>query len=141
MRIVIADGPSRPVVARSENVPQQSSGQPAHRVKILIAEDEQPLRMLLVHLLTSWGHDVVGVENGLAAWQILQGPQAPRLAILDWEMPGMIGPDICRKVRADPVTPQPYLLLLTAREGKENIVTGLQSGANDYLTKPFNSAE
>ncbi|HLJ96548.1 MAG TPA: ATP-binding protein [Gemmataceae bacterium] len=121
--------------------PEASAEQPAPRLKILIADDELPLRLLLERLLTKWGHEVVGVDNGLAAWQCLQGAEAPRLAILDWEMPGLIGPEVCRKVRAQAITPPPYLLLLTGREGMENIVTGLQAGANDYLPKPFNPAE
>jgi CheY-like chemotaxis protein len=110
-------------------------------VKVLVAEDEVISRCVLESALTEWGHDVVAVGDGQAAWQVLNGPEPPRLAVLDWEMPGMVGPEVCRKARALPVAPRPYLLLLTAREGKENIAAGLRAGANDYLSKPFDADE
>jgi PAS domain S-box-containing protein len=110
-------------------------------MKILIAEDERTSRLILESVLTEWGHEVVAVADGLTAWQVLQGPEAPRLAILDWEMPGLEGPEVCRKARASPPATPPYLLLLTAKEGRGNITAGLQAGANDYLTKPLNPAE
>jgi signal transduction histidine kinase len=110
-------------------------------MKVLIAEDEMVSRCLLESLLTEWGHEAIAVGDGLAAWQVLKGPDAPRLALLDWEMPGLEGPEVCRKARALPLTPPPYLLLLTAKEGKEHITGGLRAGANDYLTKPFDADE
>jgi signal transduction histidine kinase/DNA-binding NarL/FixJ family response regulator len=110
-------------------------------MKILIAEDEIISRCILESTLTEWGHDVVAVGDGCDAWKALNEPDAPRLAILDWEMPGMSGPDVCRKVRSSIGRSQPYLLLLTAREGRENIAAGIQSGASDYLTKPFDPDE
>jgi signal transduction histidine kinase/DNA-binding response OmpR family regulator len=110
-------------------------------MKILVADDEVVSRSLLARALKKWGHEVTAVADGLAAWQVLRDPGAPRLAILDWEMPGLEGPEVCRKVRTLPVTPRPYLLLLTAREGRENIAAGLRAGANDYLAKPFDPDE
>ncbi|HKI36308.1 MAG TPA: ATP-binding protein [Gemmataceae bacterium] len=110
-------------------------------MKILVAEDEKVSRCLLESVLTEWGHEVVAVGDGLAAWQVLKGPEPPPLAVLDWEMPGMVGPEVCRKVRALLVAPPPYLLLLTAKEGKDNIAAGLRAGANDYLSKPFDADE
>jgi PAS domain S-box-containing protein len=110
-------------------------------MKILIAEDARTSRLVLQSVLRNWGHEVIAVEDGLAAWQTLQTPDAPRLAILDWEMPGLLGIEVCRKARSQPLTPPPYLLVLTAKDGKEHIATALQAGANDYLTKPFNPAE
>lgn len=110
-------------------------------MKILIAEDNLFYRRALEGTLREWGYEVVAVADGLAAYDILQSPEAPRLAILDWMMPGMDGPEICRKMRALYLPEAPYILILTAKDGKENIVTALQSGADDYLTKPFDRHE
>lgn len=110
-------------------------------MKILIAEDEMISRCMLESILSEWGHEVVAAADGLEAWTVLSGPNAPRLAILDWEMPFMSGPEVCRKVRSSAHSSRSYLLLLTAREGRANVAEGLQAGANDYLTKPFDSDE
>src|SRR6266545_4249657 len=110
-------------------------------MRVLIAEDDQISRLMLDGMLTEWGYDVTAVGDGSQAWEVLQRADAPRLAILDWIMPGMDGIEVCRKVRARP-TPEPiYLLLLTARNAKADIVAGLHSGANDYVTKPFDRDE
>src|ERR1700677_1496929 len=110
-------------------------------VKILIAEDELVSRTMLEGVLTDWGHEVTVATNGDEAWQSLQSEHAPSLAILDWEMPGQNGPEICRKLR-EKHTPTPvYIILLTSRSAKLDIVEGLRSGANDYLTKPFDQNE
>jgi two-component system NtrC family sensor kinase len=110
-------------------------------MNILIAEDEILTRSILESTLADWGHEVVAVGNGCEAWALLSQPDAPRLAILDWEMPGMTGPEICRMVRSVWNASSPYLLLFTAREGRENVAAGLRSGANDYLTKPLDPDE
>jgi CheY-like chemotaxis protein len=110
-------------------------------LRILIAEDDPVNRCLLEELLTEWGHEVVVCAEGLAALQALQTDAALRLAILDWQMPGMEGIAICRQVRTMPLAPPPYLILLTVRQEKEHIVAGLQAGANDYVTKPFDAEE
>jgi diguanylate cyclase (GGDEF)-like protein len=95
----------------------------------------------LERFLQQWGYEVVSASDGDEAWWILQREDAPRLAILDWMMPGMDGATICREVRKRTGQPYTYLLLLTARSQKEDIVEGLEAGADDYLTKPFDANE
>jgi diguanylate cyclase (GGDEF)-like protein/PAS domain S-box-containing protein len=110
-------------------------------LKILIADDECISRSMLEELLKDWGHEVIAVGDGLAAWQVLQGADAPRLAILDWSMPGLEGVDVCAKLRAVPTSQPPYVLIVTTKGGKQNVVVALQAGANDHLTKPFDPDE
>jgi two-component system cell cycle response regulator len=110
-------------------------------MKILIAEDTLLSRHMLQGLLTKWGYDVVSVEDGDAAWEKLKIPDAPRMALLDWMMPGRNGVDVCRALRLQRPEPYTYILLLTAKDAKESVVEGLDSGADDYLTKPFNPQE
>jgi two-component system, cell cycle response regulator len=110
-------------------------------VKVLIAEDDMVSRRLLEATLTRWGYAVVVTRDGAAAWEVLQGADAPPLAILDWMMPGMDGVEVCRKVRQRGQEPYIYLLLLTTKGRKENIIAGLDAGDDDYLTKPFNPHE
>jgi two-component system cell cycle response regulator len=110
-------------------------------MKILIAEDTLLSRHMLQGLLTKWGYDVVSVEDGDAAWEKLKVPDAPRMALLDWMMPGRNGVDVCRALRLQRPEPYTYILLLTAKDAKESVVEGLDSGADDYLTKPFNPQE
>jgi CheY-like chemotaxis protein len=110
-------------------------------VKILIAEDERVSRRLLQITLTSWGHEVIVTEQGDSAWAILEQGDAPSLAILDWMMPGIDGLEVCRRARQRKDAPPTYIILLTAKSSKENIVEGLIAGANDYVTKPFDRDE
>ena len=110
-------------------------------MKILIAEDDAISRRLLQATLTKWGHEVAVTAHGEEAWQALQQPDAPALIILDWLMPGMDGVEICRRARARDALQSAYIILLTARTNKDDIVEGLQSGADDYVTKPFDHAE
>jgi CheY-like chemotaxis protein len=110
-------------------------------LKLLLADDDGLYRRLLERALTEWGYEVQAVSDGAAAWEALRAEGAPRLALLDWMMPGLDGPEVCRRARALPTAEPPYLILLTSRESKEDIVAGLQSGANDYVTKPFDRAE
>jgi diguanylate cyclase (GGDEF)-like protein len=110
-------------------------------VKILIAEDDPVSSRVLSTSLIKWGHEVVATGNGLEAWQALQEDNAPQLAILDWMMPGMAGPEVCRKVRQEITTSPIYLILLTALSRKQDVVAGLEAGADDYLTKPFDRHE
>lgn len=112
-----------------------------NEMKILIAEDDAVSRRLLEATLEKFGHEVVVAEDGAEAWAVLQSANAPRLAILDWMMPEIDGVEICRRLRQVPDTTPPYLILLTAKSSKEDVVTGLDAGANDYLTKPFDRAE
>ena len=110
-------------------------------MRILIADDEPVSRRMLQALLVKWGYDVVSVEDGNAAWEKLKAPDAPRMALLDWMMPGQNGVDVCRALRKQRPEPYMYILLLTAKDAKESVVEGLESGADDYLTKPFNPQE
>jgi phosphoserine phosphatase RsbU/P len=110
-------------------------------VKILIAEDDMISRRLLATTLSKWGYEVVVTCDGTAAWEVLQRADAPPLAILDWMMPGMDGIEVCRRVRRTAAPTPPYLILLTAKGRREDIVTGLRSGADDYLIKPPNREE
>jgi two-component system cell cycle response regulator len=110
-------------------------------MKILIADDEPVSRRMLQVLLEKWGYDVISAEDGDAAWEKLKIPDAPRMALLDWMMPGQNGVDVCRALRKLRPAPYTYILLLTAKDAKESVVEGLESGADDYLTKPFNPQE
>jgi two-component system, cell cycle response regulator len=110
-------------------------------MKILIADDEPVSRRMLQAMLEKWGYDVVSVQDGDAAWEKLKSPDAPRIALLDWMMPGQNGVDVCRSLRKQRPEPYTYILLLTAKDAKESVVEGLESGADDYLTKPFNPQE
>jgi len=110
-------------------------------VKVLIAEDDMVSRRLLEAMLTKWGYEVTVTRDGVEAWEVLQGADAPSVAILDWMMPGLDGVEVCRKVRQRGQEPYIYLLLLTTKGRKENIIEGLDAGADDYLTKPFDPQE
>jgi diguanylate cyclase (GGDEF)-like protein len=96
---------------------------------------------MLARMLESSGYDVVAASDGDEAWRILERDDAPRLAILDWMMPGMTGPDLCRKLRERKREPYTYVLLLTARTDKQDVVEGMDAGADDYVTKPFEARE
>jgi two-component system cell cycle response regulator len=106
-------------------------------LKVLIAEDNAVSRLLLQKLLLNWGYDVVQASDGDQAWRAMQADDSPRLAILDWMMPGMSGLDVCREARKRIGRPYSYILLVTAREDKQDVIQGLEAGADDYLTKPF----
>jgi len=110
-------------------------------MKVLIAEDDPVSRRVLEATLAKCGYHVVVTCDGVAAWQELKSEDAPKLAILDWMMPGMDGLEVCRKVRESPDHRPTYIILLTARGRREDIVAGLQAGADDYVTKPFDSGE
>ena len=109
--------------------------------RVLIAEDDPVSRHMLESFLKKWGYEVISASDGTEALRILQGPHAPQLAVLDWMMPGMEGPEVCRRMREHPDWPYVYILLLTARTQKTDILRGLESGVDDYLTKPFDSQE
>lgn len=109
--------------------------------RILIAEDDPVSRRLLEVFLVKWGFEVVVATNGLDALQLLERMDAPRLAVLDWMMPGLEGVQVCQRLRAAADRPYVYVLLLTARAQKEDLLHGLESGADDYLTKPFDHQE
>src|SRR5579872_2715085 len=110
-------------------------------MKILIADDSKVSRTILEKVLKEWGHKVISVADGVPAWKILCQDDYPKLAILDWMMPEMEGPEVCRRVRELVRAVPPYLILLTAKDDKGDIVAGLESGADDYVAKPFDRAE
>jgi sigma-B regulation protein RsbU (phosphoserine phosphatase) len=110
-------------------------------MKILIAEDDRVSRCILEATLVKWGYEVSVTFDGRQAWDALQREDAPSLAILDIMMPGMDGLEICRRVRQSTSATPPYLILLTAMSDKEDVVRGIQAGANDYLSKPFDRDE
>ena len=110
-------------------------------MQILVAEDDSVSRQMLTVLLGRLGYEVLAVQDGNEAWATLQQKDAPDLAILDWIMPGHDGIDVCRLARETPETSRKYLILLTAKSEKDDIVTGLNAGANDYVTKPFDEKE
>src|SRR5262245_57109733 len=110
-------------------------------MRILIAEDDPVSRRLLQAALAKWGYDVIVTGNGKEAWQALQSPNAPSLLILDWLMPEMDGVEICRAARKLDALKSAYIILLTSRGSKDDIVKGLEAGADDYVTKPFDHGE
>ncbi len=110
-------------------------------MKVLIAEDDPIYRRVLLATLAGWGYETEAVQDGITALTVLSGPGAPPMAILDWIMPGLEGIDVCRRLRALPSSTPVYVIVLTARDAKEDLVAGLEGGANDYLTKPFNREE
>lgn len=108
---------------------------------ILIAEDDATSRIVLTTILTELGHKVIATDNGLAAWEAFQRPKPPQLAILDLMMPGMDGLEVVRRVRAAKPPVPPYLIIVSTRSEKADVIAGLDCGANDYLTKPFDPGE
>ncbi len=109
-------------------------------MKIIIAEDDVLSRRLLETHLQRWGHEVDAYADGAEALAAIRQAGTAAIAILDWMMPGLDGPEICRRVREDQSISQPYLVLLTSKEGSQSTVEGLKSGADDYVTKPFDAA-
>jgi two-component system cell cycle response regulator len=110
-------------------------------VQILIADDSLVSRHLLDATLRKWGYEVVVACDGAEAWDMLQRDNAPPLAILDWMMPGMTGPQVCSLVRQKAREPYTYILLLTSKSLKEDLIEGMESGADDYIIKPFDQHE
>lgn len=110
-------------------------------MKILVAEDDLSSQIILKAAFADVDHDLVVIGDGRAACEIMLKPDAPKLAILDWMMPGMDGVDICRKIRAMKSIDPAYLIILTVRDRTEDIVEGLKAGANDYIVKPYNVEE
>lgn len=110
-------------------------------MRILIAEDEPISRILLQNSLLDWGYEVVVARDGQEALTILEKDDRPNLAVLDWMMPGADGPDICRWLRSRESERYVYVILLTGRNQEGDLVRGLESGADDYMLKPFNSEE
>lgn len=110
-------------------------------MKILIADDDAVTRRLLEKSLQRWGYEVMVASDGLEASQLLRLPSGPNLALLDWMMPGLNGLELCREIRADERDSYVYILLLTGKCEKKNVIEGLEAGADDYLTKPVDYQE
>ncbi len=124
--------------------PEQSSEPESGSTRqdeVLIAEDDPMFRRILESWLQKWNYRVTALKNGVDAWSILQQKDAPQMVILDWMMPGLDGIELCRRIRAQKSGRYKYVLLLTAKDSKEDVVAGLEAGADDYLTKPFDVNE
>ncbi len=109
-------------------------------MKIVIAEDDPVSRCFLEVTLAKWGYEVIAVCDGNQAWEAYQR-ERPTIAILDWMMPGIDGAEVCRRARSVATTIPAYLIMLTAKSEKQDVVAGLCAGADDYITKPFNRHE
>jgi diguanylate cyclase (GGDEF)-like protein len=105
-------------------------------MRILVADDNIVSRRPLEVILERWGYEVLTASSGTEAWEILKGPDAPRIAILDWMMPGLSGPEVCQLVRHHNREYYTYILMLTSRHEREDFITGMEAGADDYLVKP-----
>lgn len=110
-------------------------------MRILIADDDATSRLLLRRHLTQEGHEVIEASDGTAAWGALTGPNPPRAALLDWMMPGKSGLEICREMRERKDLPYVHIILITARQERQDVLEGLAAGADDYLTKPLDLQE
>ena len=110
-------------------------------MKVLVAEDDAVSRRILEVFLDKLGYEVVVSTNGAEALDLLQKPDAPRIAILDWMMPGTDGLEVCRQLRQRGAESYVYILLVTAKTQQQDIIEGLEGGADDYLTKPYNIHE
>jgi CheY-like chemotaxis protein len=110
-------------------------------MQILIAEDDLTSRTILQTVLGKWGYDVVATADGDQAWNAIQQPRSPQLMVVDWMMPGMDGATICRRVRSRWQNAPVYIILLTSKAERQDIVAGLEAGADDYIVKPFDNEE
>jgi len=110
-------------------------------MRALVADDDRLTTVILSGALRRQGFDVTVVHDGTAAWNQIAGDAAPSLAIVDWMMPGIDGPELCRRVRQEPSRAHLYLILLTSRAERGDVIAGLDAGADDYLTKPFDADE
>jgi sigma-B regulation protein RsbU (phosphoserine phosphatase) len=109
-------------------------------MRILVADDDRVSRAILIRALEGWGFEALAADDGGSALAMLR-EQKPSMAILDWMMPGLDGPQVCQHIREDAALTGMYVLLLSARGGRHDLVTGLDAGADDYVTKPFDPEE
>jgi DNA-binding response OmpR family regulator len=110
-------------------------------LQVLVADDNPVFRCMLRTMLGKWGYQAVEVSDGISACSVLESADPPRLAVMDWMMPGIDGVEVCRRVRAAAREPYIYIVLLTARTESQDLVHGMDAGADDYLTKPFHPQE
>lgn len=106
-------------------------------MKILVADDSEMTRMILQGRLTQWGYEIISARDGYEAWNILQKKGRPRIILLDWMMPNMNGIDLCKKIRKHIKEPYIYIILLTAKKGKQDLIEAMDAGADDFISKPF----
>ena len=111
------------------------------KTKVLIADDDVPTRLIYQEILVKWGYAVVSVGDGIEAWEVLRQPDAPKVVLLDWEMPGLDGLAVCRRVRQIRSPTPIYVIMLTGRNTREDTVEGFNAGADDYIAKPFDIQE
>lgn len=110
-------------------------------MKLLIADDDITSRMILSSMTEEWGYEPLCAEDGEEAWELLQQEGAPDLILLDWEMPRLNGLGLCLRIREQITENPPYIIMLTAHDNIDDVVKGLENGANDYIAKPYNSME
>jgi DNA-binding response OmpR family regulator len=110
-------------------------------MRALIADDDRITTAILTATLQRWNIDAMVANDGGAAWEILTGPDVPSLAIVDWMMPAVDGLELCRRIRRDPARAHMYVILLTGRDHRADVVAGLEAGADDYIVKPFDPDE
>jgi diguanylate cyclase (GGDEF)-like protein len=125
----------------AEPILEGVSSQTGAPIRILVADDNMVSRRPIEVVLRKWGYEVITAASGSEAWEILSGENAPRIAILDWMMPGLSGPEVCQLVRQTPREFYTYILMLTSRYEREDFIVGMESGADDYLVKPPNHRE
>jgi len=106
-------------------------------MRILVVDDDPLTLHMVVYRLRQWGHDVISCTDGDSAWKVLERGSVPNVAIVDWIMPGLNGPELCQKIRGRTDCPYVYIIMLTGRKNLEDLIAGLDAGADDYLTKPF----
>ncbi|NLW92689.1 MAG: diguanylate cyclase [Syntrophomonadaceae bacterium] len=110
-------------------------------MRVLVADDDSISRRVLRNLLVKWGYEPVEATDGLQAWEIMQAEDSPRLALVDWMMPGLDGPELCRRLRQSAQNDYHYIIMLTSRDSKEDLIDGMNAGADDYITKPYLTQE
>jgi len=106
-------------------------------VKILVVDDSEMTRMILQGRLTQWGYEIVSARDGYEAWNILQKEDRPNTILLDWMMPNMNGIELCKRIRQHLKEPYIYIILLTAKKGKQDLIEAMDAGADDFISKPF----
>ncbi len=110
-------------------------------MRILVAEDDPVTRRVLESMLEEWGFEVEEAKDGIEAWEQIRRENAPPMVILDWMMPGLNGLEVLEKVRRSPNAPFIYVLMLTMRTEKQDVIRAMEAGADDYISKPFDSQE
>lgn len=128
-------------MSSSQTTAEQIVQSPCHCREVLVAEDDPMFRKILQNWLQSWDYKVIVATDGTEAWSLLQQERPPDLLILDWVMPGVDGMELCRRIRERQSPSYQYILIVTANDARQDVVRGLEAGADDYLTKPFDKGE